>query len=224
MNRFSPNLDILPAAQRRLWLELGAVPAAFTLYGGTAIALQLGHRSAGYFDFFGFPAMDVTALERGLAFLAGAEVIEREESRLTAIVDRGAPVTVSFVGVARLPRFAPPLVAADNGLTVASLLDVAGTKAMLVQVRGAAQDYIDMDALLHEGGVALPSALAAARGLYGKSFNPEITLKALSCRGEGVSPELSDEAKRRLARAARDVDLNHLPRLPRFGDRAAEPG
>ena len=50
---FAPKLDILPTAQRRLWEELKAIPAAFTLYGGTAIALHLGHRQSIDFDFFG---------------------------------------------------------------------------------------------------------------------------------------------------------------------------
>ncbi|MDE2050845.1 MAG: nucleotidyl transferase AbiEii/AbiGii toxin family protein, partial [Gammaproteobacteria bacterium] len=122
MQRFSPNLDALSEAQRQLWDELGAVPDAFTLYGGTAIALQLGHRTSVYFDFFGHPPMDVTALVRALPFLAGGEIVERQKCKLTARVHRGAPVTVSFVGVTRLPRFAPRLVAGDNGLKVDSLL------------------------------------------------------------------------------------------------------
>ena len=49
---FSPRLDILPDAQRRLWPELAQTPEDFTLYGGTAIALRLGHRQSVDFDFF----------------------------------------------------------------------------------------------------------------------------------------------------------------------------
>lgn len=49
---FKPRLDILPPSQRRLWGELINVPKTFTLYGGTAIALQLGHRASVDFDFF----------------------------------------------------------------------------------------------------------------------------------------------------------------------------
>jgi hypothetical protein len=45
-------LDILPASQRQLWPELDAVPADFVLYGGTGLALQLGHRVSEDFDFF----------------------------------------------------------------------------------------------------------------------------------------------------------------------------
>lgn len=41
---FEPKLQILPAAQRVLWRELGSVPPEFVLYGGMAVALQLDHR------------------------------------------------------------------------------------------------------------------------------------------------------------------------------------
>jgi hypothetical protein len=213
MRKFSPDLKVLPAAQRLLWEELRAVPVAFTLYGGTAIALQLGHRRSVYFDFFGCAAVDVIALERGLPFLARAQIVQREPGKLTAIVDRGAPVRVSFVAVSRLPRFAPPLIAEDNGLEVASLLDLAATKCMVLQVRAAAQDYIDMDALIHAGGIDLPSALAAARRMYGRSFSPQITLKALSYFDDGDLQELPADLKHRLACAVRDVEPDRLPRL-----------
>ena len=41
---FEPRLDILSESQRLLWPELNGVPADFVLYGGTSLALQLGHR------------------------------------------------------------------------------------------------------------------------------------------------------------------------------------
>jgi Nucleotidyl transferase AbiEii toxin, Type IV TA system len=51
-----PRLDILPSPQRALWLELPViVPESFVLWGGTALALHLGHRVSVDFDFFGSP-------------------------------------------------------------------------------------------------------------------------------------------------------------------------
>lgn len=44
---FTPNLSILPGLQRQLWAELKGTPTAFVLYGGTALALRLGHRQIG---------------------------------------------------------------------------------------------------------------------------------------------------------------------------------
>ena len=35
---FRPRLDLLPAAQRRLWPALAEVPEPFVLHGGTALA------------------------------------------------------------------------------------------------------------------------------------------------------------------------------------------
>ena len=47
----------------------------------------------------------------------------------------------------------PPHVAKDNGLQVASLLDLAGTKASVVQLRSEAKDYVDIDALITLGKI-----------------------------------------------------------------------
>jgi Nucleotidyl transferase AbiEii toxin, Type IV TA system len=52
------HLDILPAPQRRLWADLDAVPSRFVLYGGTAVALRLGHRASIDFDFFTSQPLD----------------------------------------------------------------------------------------------------------------------------------------------------------------------
>ena len=110
-----------------------------------------------------------------------------------------------------LPRLQPPLVAPDNGLQIASLLDLAGTKASVVQMRAEAKDYIDIDAMLTDGRIDLPAALASARAIYGAQFNPQITLKALSYFEDGNVKTLPDAMKRRLARAAAAVDLDRLP-------------
>jgi hypothetical protein len=213
MQEFAPHLEILPTAQRRLWIELSEVPEEFTLYGGTALALHLGHRNSVDFDFFGGREIDVAALETEIPFLAGAEIIQREKNTLSAIVDRGGPVKVSFFGVPKLPRLAQSLIVKGNGLKVASLLDLAGTKASVVQVRAEAKDYIDMDALVHLGGIGLPLALAAAGKIYGSSFNPEITLKALSYFDDGNLRDLPEELRLRLATAVLEVDLDHLPTI-----------
>ncbi len=111
----------------------------------------------------------------------------------------------------RLPRIQPPLVAPDNGLQIASLLDLVGTKASVVQMRAEAKDYIDIDAMLTDGRIDLPAALASARAIYGAQFNPQITLKALSYFEDGNVKTLPDAMKRRLARAAAAVDLDRLP-------------
>ncbi len=214
VSNFTPRLDILPPAQRRLWDELAQTPPEFVLYGGTALALHLGHRTSIDFDFFGDRPLDSSSLLLGIPFLSGATVTQREPNTLSCIVDRGGPVLLSFFGLPRLPRLHPPSVAPDNGLQVASLLDLAGTKASVVQMRAEAKDYLDIDALLTDGRVNLLTALTSARALYGREFNPQITLKALSYFEDGSLKSLSRGVKDRLIRAAATVDLDRFPNDP----------
>lgn len=47
---------------------------------------------------------------------------------------------MSFFGVPNLARLMSPLVSDDKGLKIASLLDLAGTKASVVQSRAEAMD------------------------------------------------------------------------------------
>jgi Nucleotidyl transferase AbiEii toxin, Type IV TA system len=73
MPTFQPRLDILPPPQRALWTELDATPDHFTLYGGTALALRLGHRQSVDFDFFSRTAFNPGDLAREIPYLAEAE-------------------------------------------------------------------------------------------------------------------------------------------------------
>jgi hypothetical protein len=213
MANFVPHISILPAPQQRLWRELSEVPEDFTLYGGTAIALHLGHRESIDFDFFSQKTFNPTDLRSTIPFMRAAEITQQAPNTLTGIVDRDGPIKVSFFGLPNLKRLRPPQVVQENGLKVASLTDLAGTKAHVVQARAEAKDYIDIDALIQKGSVTLPTSLAAARAIFGPEFNPQITLKALSYFDEGNVRDIPNEMKFRLAAAARDADLGKLPDL-----------
>ena len=217
--RFSPKLDILPAAQRRLWDELSTVPDAFVLYGGTALALHLGHRDSVDFDFFADRDIDPGAIYRSVPFLAGSTITQQEPNTLTCSVDRGDSVKVSFFGLPHLAQLRNPHICGDNALKVASLIDLAATKVAVVQQRAQAKDYTDIAALI-ETGVDLPRALAAAKAVYGNAFTPT-TLKALSYFGDGDLPSLPDHIKRRLVQAAAAVDPLRLPSLKRTARRSS---
>jgi hypothetical protein len=80
---------------------------------------------------------------------------------LSVTIERGGPVKVSFFGVPGIPRLRPPHIAPDNGLQIASPLDLAGTKAAVVQRRAEAKAYRDIDALLQDGRMDLPTALTS---------------------------------------------------------------
>jgi hypothetical protein len=114
-----------------------------------------------------------------------------------------------------MKRIRAATIAEGNNLKVASLLDISGTKASVVQQRALAKDYIDIDALMTQAGIDLPTQLSAARAIYGERFAPTPTLKALAHFGDGDLPTLGDEIKHRLIEAVAAVDPLRLPRLRR---------
>jgi hypothetical protein len=68
--------------------------------------------------------------------------------------------------------------------------------------------------------VDLPTALAAGHVIYGRGFNPMITLKALSYFDD--VPGLPQEVRRRLGAAVAAVDVARLPMLTPHKRRSAE--
>lgn len=211
---FVPRLNTLPPPQKRLWRELGQTPAEFVLYGGTALALRLGHRRSDDFDFFATATFDPARLRDRVPYLRGAELLRQEPNTLTCAVDREGPVRVSFFGGLRLNRVEDPETATDARVSVASLIDLAATKAELVQRRACAKDYLDLDAAVAAGGIALDDALAAAGAVHGSGFNPLPTLKALVYFDDGDLATVPESVRRRLADAVRAVDANSIPTVP----------
>ena len=204
MSVLSPSVDILPAAQRRLWVEFRtSLPATFVLYGGTALALRTGSRESEDFDFFTNEPIDAHTLGGTLPFLRGAELIQAAPSTATFLVDRGGPVKVSFFGALLLGRVGEVSVCDDTGVRVASLLDLAAQKVRVVQVRAERKDYLDLTTLMAHG-ISLPLALGAAQALY-PDFAPLVTLKALTYFDDGDLAELPGDVKTRLAAAASEV-------------------
>jgi hypothetical protein len=213
---FAPRLATLPAAQSALWAELKATPEQFALYGGTALALRLGHRASVDFDFFSNDPFDPEKLASAVPYLKNAEHVQVSANTLTCRIDRGGPVLVSFFGDLGIGRVEPPEHTSDTGLLVASLLDLGGTKAAVIQKRAEVKDYLDVYALLGSG-ITLAQMLAAGLCVYGKSFNPLITVKALSYFGD--LPELTPAVQARLRRASAETDTTRLPFLIPFQPR-----
>ncbi len=208
----TPKLEILPPAQRRLWDELRQTPEEFVLYGGTALALRLGHRQSEDFDFFSNVSFAPDSLRKRVQYVRDAELIQSEANTLTVIVQRDGPVKVSFFGGLNLNRVQDPEVAPDNEIQVASMLDVAATKLATIQQRAQARDYEDLAAIVG-AGISLAEALGAAAAAYGKEFNGALSLKALTYFGDGDLPSLSPTMQTKLRALAGQVNLKQIPQM-----------
>ena len=211
MNRFDAKTEILPGCQKRLWVELRQIPRNFVLYGGTAIALRLGHRQSIDFDFFSSDKFNSEQLLNSLPVLSNAKILQNETQTLTVVVERDGPVKISFFGGLTMGRVNVPGETSDGVVFVASMLDLAGMKAVVVQKRAEAKDYLDLLAIM-ENGITLPEALGAAQALYREQYNPLFTLKALSYFGDGDLHLLTQQQKATLCReASKRFDIPDIP-------------
>lgn len=217
---FVPRLTSLPGPLACLWPELRDIPSLFILYGGTAIALRLGHRQSVDFDFFSAAALDPDTLIQDVPLLAGAERLQSGPNTLTVVLHRGEPVKLSFFGAIPFGRVGTPDQATDNSLWVASLLDLAAVKMTVVQQRAEKKDYLDIYAILTQG-IRVEEALGAAKAIHGASFNPAITLKALTWYHDGDLPTLPLEVQQFLTREATRVRV--IPAVPRKSDKISPP-
>ena len=202
-------LNILPDSQRQLWSELAQTPNHFVLYGGTALALRLGHRQSVDFDFFTNQEFIPSKLYESIPYLNRAEIIQSQPNTLVCLVDRQSPVQVSFFGGLNLNRVQDPLWDTGAKIYIAGLLDIAATKVKVVLDRASAKDYIDLCALF-ESGVSLTDALSSAMAIYGPAYNPLLTLKALSFFDDGDLKNLTADQKTQLLNAIKTISIENL--------------
>lgn len=225
MSRFKPHLSILPLAQRDLWPQLGAASSlGFVLYGGTAIALRLGHRSSIDFDFFTERPLDKIALREVFAFLGKAQLLQDRPDTLTVNVfpetSPAYPVKISFFGGIDFGRYSDPDVTDDGTLQVAALDDLMATKLKVMLQRVEARDYEDVAAML-KAGQRLDRGLAIARAMFGRDFQPSESLKALTWFEGGDLRRIPEETRKLLIEAAAAV--RRLPSITKTAQALALP-
>lgn len=217
MAGLQPRLELLPAPQRALWRELHDVKSlGWVLYGGTAIALRLGHRASVDFDFFNDKPLDRRRLAEACPGLIRSTVVQERPDTLTVLMSaeaETATVKVSFFGGLGFGRVGEPDLASDGVVEVASADDLLAHKLKVLLQRVEAKDYLDIAALL-DSGLHLDRGLASARALFGSAFQPSESLKALVYFEGGDLHTLPAAVKETLITAARRVrDLPAAQRI-----------
>jgi hypothetical protein len=212
--RFDPRLDVLPAAQQEIWKHLSPAPRlSFVLYGGTAIALHLGHRQSVDFDFFRTEPLDKDQLRDTFSFFDRAAIVQDAPNTLAVLAHMPAgPVRVSFFGNIGFGRVKAPLQTRDRTLLVASLDDLMATKLKAILDRAEAKDYRDITQMI-SAGVPLASGLGAFKQMF--NGEPAQVLRAIGYFKDGDLPTLP-EADQDILRNARDriVDIPDIQVTP----------
>ena len=193
------HLDILPADQRALWEhKLQAGFPGWVLYGGTALALRLGHRTSVDFDFFS--ARPLVPLDFREEHALDGDILQAEANTLS-VLHRG--VKLSFFGGLSLGVLNPPDFLGE--CPVASLEDLAAGKLAALVNRVELKDYFDIVALLRHG-CELSHLLACANAVYREEFPIAACLKSLTWFDDPALAELSGQDRRLLEEASLAVD------------------
>ena len=196
-------LNVLSEAQKELWDNLEPVSQmGFTLYGGTALALQLNHRYSLDFDFFSSRPLDVQRILDSLPNPGSLEIEKCEERTLELTTKSG--VHLSFFGALAIRRVGIPVSIEKNHLKIASLDDLMAAKLKVLFQRVECKDYIDLAELIRHGK-SLSKGLTDAVAIYGNTFQPIIALKSMTYFEGGDLADLPDKDKQTLIHAAQEV-------------------
>ena len=215
-----PVLSILPEPQALLWPRLGDIPAPFVLYGGTGLALHLGHRQSVDLDFFAADEFASARLLADLGWLGRLDVVDIGHNNLVVIEPGG--VQLSFFGGLRYQAVAEQSLVSGNGLVVASIFDLAATKAKAILDRSEWRDYVDIAALI-ENGHELASIIGYATTVFDRQFvfPAPVFLRNLVWFRDGTAPDVPEDARRLLEAAVREIGPADIPIVKPFSETIA---
>lgn len=150
------------------------IPAGFYLAGGTALALQIGHRLSYDLDFFNPRRIEADVLsdtENRLGQKA-SEVLVSNPDQLTV---RALGIKLTFLHYP-FPLLLP--LKEFRGIPVADVPEIAAMKAYTIGRRGTFKDYVDLFFIV-DGGLAIKKIAETAREKFGDIFNDRLFLEQL---------------------------------------------
>ena len=141
--------EVLPKDVQGSLVTLSAHPAVqpFYLAGGTALALQSGHRTSVDLDFFTADLLSEDLLLGMLQSIHGISVVSKSPETLHLHI---GSIKLSFIGY-HYPVLFPFNI--YNGIKVADPRDIAAMKLSAVASRGTKRDFIDLYVLSQKYGL-----------------------------------------------------------------------
>ena len=148
----------------------------YYLAGGTALALQIGHRISVDFDLFGSDYISKSLLPK----------IKRvfNQSSISPSVNNPNELTV-FINETKVSFVKYPFpVLLDfvkiNGISALSIKEIAATKAYTIGRRGSFKDYVDLFFILKDNYSSLEEIMDLAEKKYSDEFNNRLFLEQLT--------------------------------------------
>ena len=174
--------EILPQEQKEIYKNLSFLKnKGFILFGGTAIALQLGHRQSIDFDFFSSNRLDEKLKDEILKNLKSDTMLQNEENTLVFLKNE---VKLSFFGDIDFAIKENSLIL-DDVLEVANLKSLLATKLKATFDRAEYKDYIDIVEILKTGQITIEEGINKMFDFFGTDFTASQVLKNLTYFEDG---------------------------------------
>jgi hypothetical protein len=166
--------DILTKSQKELLPHLQPFTSDYYLVGGTAIALHLGHRKSIGFDLFTqnkTKLRPINAWKEELPFSPIQTLFESGDEIHFIISDIKVTFMQFHYGLRYIDSF--------YGLSIPSLLSLAGMKAFALNRRAKWKDYVDLYFIMKDH-CALKEIIEEADDIFGSAFNSQLFRRQLS--------------------------------------------
>lgn len=166
--------ETLAPNNQKIFSQLKNFPN-FYLAGGTALALQIGHRRSNDFDLFSPKIIPANLLKKvtRIFFPWKLEVLVNNPNELTILVG-GIKITFLHYPFPLLTKLV-----VIKGVKSLSIKEIAVTKAYTIGRRGSFKDYIDLYFILSEKGCLLMEIIRSAEKKYDHNFNARLFLEQL---------------------------------------------
>lgn len=168
------NLEVLTKEGKDIFRVLGKFED-FYLAGGTALALQIGHRISVDFDLFSEKEISKNLLIKVKRVFEGKIIIPsvNNPDELTVFAD---DIKITFL------KYPFPVInkfVDCNGVKLLDAREIAATKAYTIGRRGTLKDYVDLYFIVSEKTFSLDEIMEMARNKFGNDFNDRLFLEQL---------------------------------------------
>ena len=168
------HLEALTEKGKEIFSKLGSFDD-FYLAGGTALALQIGHRTSIDFDLFSEKEISKDFLSKIKHIFSknNVSVVVNNPDEVTAFVSE---TKVTFL------KYPFPLIydlINYKSVNLASVKEIAGIKAYTIGRRGSFKDYIDLYFILSKKRSSLNEIIDTAQKKYQSDFNSRLFLEQL---------------------------------------------
>ena len=165
--------ETIEDAQRKALASLKEFVKTGVLGGGTALALQLGHRKSVDLDFFIEKLVSLHLVSKIQQYYGRIETMVRTGDEFTFISPYGVKITFLFYPYRALYAVIP-----TASVSFFDWRDIALDKAHTIGRRQEWRDYVDLYRCVRNG-FSLEDIMRGAQKKFGDSFSPKLFLSQL---------------------------------------------